>query len=547
MFLPKHNQWQRCSLDTRKQRHGKCERWAADGTLASRSQVRHGVLEGAYTCFHPDGRPSEQGTFVHGKLDGEVLFYPPFADADYNRPAIAKLLVRYRNGKPIGNPAEIALGADGDRVQQNGTPWPTPRNGVHRTHHDNGAVADEWSYREWSPDGPFRELTPDGALYREGEFANGGYAWVVWYRRDGFSSSDYWFGGLGAKVARFEDRGRKGRRYFDAAGREVTPKGAPLAGWKDDRFFAKLEPDRFLARGLPELIAKAGVAQRLRPFDGAAYEAVWGHAIPAEVVKLHAVVVARGDVFADFSLGDPGTAIAALAAKKLNVVERAIELAQADVLGLPLALLFAGAADIGSTGAGDRWLLGLFDGEPRGVYLFDHEESTVERRAGSLGAFAYLQALEWAADVSRIGKSALAAAKRKLATGAKQRGATALAYERAHFLDALLQHGASGVDFFDDADHLYNARVHEPLDLACAADRLAGLPADVPYGLYLLFRCLFAGETARVRALVDRLHAAPSRVLRDGARLVDELARGRRARQDQGCGRGGGAVPGAHR
>jgi hypothetical protein len=97
---------------------------------------------------------------------------------------------------------------------------------------------------------------------------------------------------------------------------------------------------------------------------------------------------------------------------------------------------------------------------------------------------------------------------------------------RALWIDYLLQN--NGTVTVEDMPRVFVESANEPITEQSWKGWLERAPRAVPIGLYVLFRCFFFDDQARLAEAVRACGASESRILRDAAKLVEELENGRK-------------------
>ncbi len=283
-------------------------------------------------------------------------------------------------------------------------------------------------------------------------------------------------------------------------------------------------PERFVESGaLARMLRRLAEPRRAVKIPDAAHDfhAVWGVPLPRDLAALSRAVAAvdlewlgrwRPALSAEFVL--PRRA-------KDNLIDRILAADRRDRRGTAVVELCAGAPAIGDLRGGSRLLYGLHD-QPSLVWSWQHEGRVlVGPVAGGLSALAWTGAIAAARRENLIGADAAAAALARVAAPpAAKRAATPAAFEQNRWLLLLLRDAdpvAAAVAF---------AGARRP---ALGAVTLARTATSVPGALDGLFRAvLFADRPELVAAHVAAACGSRSRLVRDAARLVEELARGRK-------------------
>ena len=287
-------------------------------------------------------------------------------------------------------------------------------------------------------------------------------------------------------------------------------------------------PERFVESGaLGRLVRRLAEPRRAVKVPDAAHDfhAVWGVPLPRD---LAAVVRALAAVDLEW-LGRwrPGLSETFVLPPRAshNLVDRILAADRRDRRGTALVELCAGAPAIGLLRGGPRLLYGLYD-QPalaaRAIWSWQLEGRVFGGPvAGSLSALAWTAAIA-AAERERVinGDGARGALARLTAPATARRAPTAAAMDQNRWLLVLLQGGdpvAAAVAF---------AGARRP---ALGAATLARAATSGPAAFDGLFRAfLLADRPELVAAHVAACSGSRSRLVRDAARLVDELARGRK-------------------
>ncbi len=163
-----------------------------DGSPKSRDSYRRGAVEGPHVAWHPGGVLAVEGNTREGQRDGIWTFFTPIGALDH--------LASFRSGELVdvtdfeaGQPYRCADGStrssekqdggltvgcsspgrDGSRVWQ----------GRSSTFRADGARVSIETYRDGTPDGPYRRFHPDGSPAVEGAYLLGRES-GIWLERD---------------------------------------------------------------------------------------------------------------------------------------------------------------------------------------------------------------------------------------------------------------------------------------------------------------------------------------------------------------------------
>ena len=286
-------------------------------------------------------------------------------------------------------------------------------------------------------------------------------------------------------------------------------------------------PERFVESGaLARMLRRLAEPRRAVKIPDAAHDfhAVWGVPLPRDLAALtRAVAAVDLEWLGRWRPGLSPTFVLPRRAKD-NLVDRILAADRRDRRGTALVELCAGAPAVGDLRGGTRLLYGLHDPPALAalVWSWQHEGRVFGGPvAGSLSALAWTSAVAAAQREKLLGEEAArAAAARAPGPPAARRAATAVAMEQNRWLLLLLRDAdpvAAAVAF---------AGARRP---ALGAATLARAAGSVPAALDGLFRAfLFADRPELVAAHVAAAGGSRSRLIRDAARLIDELARGRK-------------------
>jgi len=285
-------------------------------------------------------------------------------------------------------------------------------------------------------------------------------------------------------------------------------------------------PERFVERGaFARVLRRLGEPRRAVALPDPAhdYHAVWGRPLPRDLAAL-ARALAAVEIE---SLGRWRPALSpafALPARpRDNLVEQIIVADQRDRRGSAIAELLAGALALGDVRGGVRLLYGVYDDDGAApVWRWQHAGRTLGGPvAGSLSDLAWSAAVA-AARRERLLAPAVAQAllARVAPPPPAPRAPTAAAMAQSRWLYLLLRDGdaAAAVAAF--------AAARRP---ALGATTLARAPTSVPAALDALWRAYALADRAEILAAhIAACRTSRSRLVRDAARLADELARGRK-------------------
>jgi photosystem II stability/assembly factor-like uncharacterized protein len=214
-----------------------------------------------------------------------------------------------------------------------------------------------------------------------------------------------------------------------------------------------------------------------------------------------------------------------------NLFEQLVLRDQANERGTGLVEAFCGVFCIGSLRSGDTVHMELYEWDGRRQVLqFDHEARTFSGVvADSLDSFAYRAALERARELGAVSDDMLAIATRKLIgkvdpTFDPRRRDTEFFFYRSHWIQSLLRH--DGVIEIADIPKLFNVDFNQVVPHDQLPARFEACERFIPTALYSTWRAFCFDEPELGRYLeIARHHSA--RLVRDAARLIDELLAGR--------------------
>lgn len=287
-----------------------------------------------------------------------------------------------------------------------------------------------------------------------------------------------------------------------------------------DELFAG-EPAAFVEKGgFGRLLRRLAEPRRVVKVPDAVHDfhAVWGVPVPRELAALaRAIAGVDAEWVGRWRPGFP-QAFALPARPKHNLVERVLLADQRDRRGTAIAELVAGAVAIGDLRTGPRLWYGVHDA---GVWSWDRATRVLGGPvARDLGSLAWSEAVATALREKLLAPAAAREAAGRVARPLARRSATEAALAQNRWLLLLLR----------DADVIGAAvafaGVRRP---ALGAATLARAPLAAPAALDALFRAWLLADRAEPLAAHVRVCAGSrSRLVRDAARLVAELARGRR-------------------
>jgi photosystem II stability/assembly factor-like uncharacterized protein len=280
-----------------------------------------------------------------------------------------------------------------------------------------------------------------------------------------------------------------------------------------------------------------------RPGTAEDFRVIYGVTLPTEAAQFFARVAGhdRWTSFAELRLDhalrpDVGDH---------NLFELMVRRNQRAYLGTDLIEAFSGVFGIGSQGNGDSYHLEVHAWEGRRQVLhFDHETAVFSGViADSLDSLVYLAALVNVGDDHAISRAAYAAGLHALrgkvaptwhfaidekddafVAHVSERHETEFFFHRARWLCALLKH--DGVTELEDIATLFDPELNPVIAADQLAARFEACAQVIPTALYAMWRAYLFDEPELARYLeIGRQHAA--RLVRDAARLIDELRGGR--------------------
>ena len=408
--------------------------------------------------------------------------------------------------------------------------------------------------------GEFSRFHPDGSVSRVGTFSHGQHTGRESFYRAQRPSVEH-FPVAASSVARMvldHDAEDEEVHYYDRRGRETTSLGVPLSEWQNDRLFVGARPAAFLKQGLEGYLRAYHRLPKRLPRVAAldAFEDTWGRPPPEELSAFVRMTAAMKEprlfeLIAGFGSPRP-------LPRSKNLIEELVTLDQKSYVGVSLVQPLAGVVLLGAAPNGDTWHFGLFDdlhSDARGegqVYLYSHEEhSLCDPVTPDASTFAYLLAVCDARARGIVSAKAFARAygrlKRRVASTphfaelearAVPGAAEAFRYKsqailprflffRSLWISYLLRN--NGTVTVDDMPRVFVDSANEPITEQSWKGWLARAPLEAPTAMYILFRCFFFDDEARLAELVAVCADSPSRIVRDAAKLVTELQDGRRS------------------
>jgi photosystem II stability/assembly factor-like uncharacterized protein/tetratricopeptide (TPR) repeat protein len=283
-------------------------------------------------------------------------------------------------------------------------------------------------------------------------------------------------------------------------------------------------------------IDEEAVAQLSRSGDADDFLDIYGVPLPAEVAKLFAQLADRADAsFEELEVDhnlkpDVG---------EHNLFELMVRRDQHDDDATDLVEAFCGVFCIGSQSAGDTYHLELYEWDgPRQVLHFDHEQKAFSGVvADSLDSLVFLTALLRSSNAGSVSDESLRAGLKALHgkiaptwqfeiedrdedfvnLEAKRRD-TEFFFYRSRWIVSLLE---GSLD-----ESLFNADFNQVVPPDQLPARYEACEKFIPTALYAMWRAYLFDEPELARYLeISRRHAA--RLVRDAAKLIDELREGR--------------------
>jgi photosystem II stability/assembly factor-like uncharacterized protein len=291
-------------------------------------------------------------------------------------------------------------------------------------------------------------------------------------------------------------------------------------------------PERFIATRLAEYVGADAVDESA---TAAAFERAYGIAMPADVRRLRELARGR-DLFEELTL----TSELVPDAGDGNLFELLVRRDQEAHLGTGLVEAFCGVFCLGSQDNGDTYHVELYEWDgPRQVLHHDHETHAFSGVfADSLDSLVYLAALARANAAGKLSDEGHALGLRKLHGKVAptwhfaiedeefqrldpRRRDTEFFFYRARWIVALLKN-----DELADIPRLFNADFNQVVPQEQLPARFEACEKFIPTALYSMWRAFLFDEPELARYLdIGRCHR--SRLVRDAARLIDELRDGR--------------------
>ncbi len=274
--------------------------------------------------------------------------------------------------------------------------------------------------------------------------------------------------------------------------------------------------------------------------DAESFEQAYGVPLPPEVARLRELADGH-DCFEELELEDgllPDVG-------EHNLFELLVRRDQQAYLGTGLVEAFCGVFCLGTQGNGDTYHVELYEWDgPRQMLHHDHETHAFTGVfADSVDSLVYLAALMKANDERKLSRDAFAIGLRKLRgkvaptwhfsidehdpefvpLDAKRRD-TEFFFYRSRWICALLKH--DGVTDVADIPRLFMADFNQVVPQDQLPARYEACEKIIPTALYSMWRAFLFEEPELVVYLeIGRRHKA--RLVRDSAKLIDELRAGR--------------------
>jgi photosystem II stability/assembly factor-like uncharacterized protein len=300
-------------------------------------------------------------------------------------------------------------------------------------------------------------------------------------------------------------------------------------------------PVGFIAKSLPDYLATVEKTGEAKVDDAGSFERTYGVQMPVELKRLRDAM--RGysaeRAFDELRLEDTLLPDAG----EGNLFELLVKCDQQAYLGTGLVEALCGVFCLGSQGNGDTYHMEIHEWDgPRQVLHHDHETRAFTGVfADSLDSLVYLAALAQAKDDRKLSDEAFAIALTKLhgkvaptwhfevdADFVKldpKRRDTEFFFYRSRWIVALLKN--DGVTDVADTARLFNADFNQVVPQDQLPARFEACEKFIPTALYSMWRAFLFDEPELTRYLeIGRRHRA--RLVRDSARLIDELREGRR-------------------
>lgn len=428
--------------------------------------------------------------------------------------------------------------------------------------------------------GEFTRYHPDGTVSRTGTFLHGNQAGIEIYTRSKHKTEESFPGN--PPLWRVEiDHGEQGHsrygdpqssRYFLKDGTEVNQNGIPLQQAYQDTIFTSADPSTFLENGGFEKYltfsrelkttkkrAKKAPLQAILPKGFSDFQAVWGMEIPADLNVCIQLLCSFQDAplfewNPDFADSFPMLPTA----EEENMVEKMIKDYQTRYFTMAPCDIFSGSLLLGYLGNGDFYQYGLYDqtsetedpSSIRQVWFFDHEEDNFDSDGPitqDLSTLTYLSSL--CAAYENEGMLSLEGLK---AGFTQLKGHTLLSWHFRHLQEKAGFDQAKDFDYqskiqvtpdlyacslwiqcllqnqLDEVQDAFYAELNSLITSEDYQEILKNIPLYVPTAMYYLFRFFFFNEKGRLQECIAVCKKSASRLIRDAAKLVEELQNGRK-------------------
>ena len=208
-------------------RQGESRTYRRDGSLAQVRRFARGVLEGAFTSYHPSGDVSRRGTFANDELVGALVALA--SEGRGGEPlrvccvpeSARELRAQYLRGRPL---FERFFDREGRPLLESGAPRPAPPAGVPEDA-DFDELGERWMAGRFSeagePQGTFRFWSREGTLVEERDFRDGLACAERAYASDGSVAESHGWLERDGKGAR---HGASLRRFDGAANPYADPR-----------------------------------------------------------------------------------------------------------------------------------------------------------------------------------------------------------------------------------------------------------------------------------------------------------------------------------
>jgi len=295
-------------------------------------------------------------------------------------------------------------------------------------------------------------------------------------------------------------------------------------------------PEGFIAKSLPDYLDSTEKGGEHAFGDAGSFERTYGVALPIEVKRLREAMRGYSSerVFEELRLED----VLLPDVGDRNLFELLVQRDQQADLGTGLVEAFCGVFCLGSQRNGDTYHMEIYEWDgPRQVLHHDHETRAFTGVvADSLDSLVYLAALAQAKEDRKLSDEAFAIALKKLHGKAAptwhfsigddferldpKRRDTEFFFYRSRWIVALLKND------LDEVGRLFNADFNQVVPQDQLPARFEACEKFIPTALYSMWRAFLFDEPELARYLdIGRRHRA--RLVRDSARLIDDLREGR--------------------